>query len=87
MYMYEDTISFSIVHDCTNWLPSFSEIIPTIIGFKETYVQVSDMERAVSVCLQREMNLYREDTITVTLQQEEEKKLDTGLQCRLIEYT
>ena len=69
---------FSKVHDCAI-LPFFSEIIPTIIGFKETYLQVSDISRAVSVCLQREINLYRKDTINVTLQQKEKTKLDTGL--------
>lgn len=57
----------------------FSAVFPTVVGFKEAYLQVRKEEGAVLVCLVREINLYREDTATVvSLPQREEEELASG---------
>ena len=54
-------------------------LVPTIVGFKEIYQQVRQEEGEVTICLMRERNLYREDTITVVIEKKDEgQKLDSG---------
>lgn len=50
------------------------EILPTIVGFKNIYQQVRKEEGQVTVCLLRERNLYREDTVTVATVKQGESK-------------
>ena len=55
---------------------TYIEILPTIVHFKKSFLQVREEEEEFVLCLVRERNLYREDTVTViTLPGEEENLL------------
>ena len=62
---------------------SFVEALPTTVSFKEAYQQVRKEEEAVLVCVVREMNLHRKDTVTVVslLQGEEENLASACEKC------
>ena len=42
-----------------------SDPLPTIVWFMETYQQVKKEDGAVTICLKRNRNLHREDTVSV----------------------
>ena len=59
---------------CIFFTVTIVEILPTIVHFKKAFLQVRGEEEEVMICLVRESNLYREDTVIVIALQGEEGK-------------